>query len=109
MGQAWHEFYQDVRLCLPDDDYLVQQLEASWGIAEKGRKPTKSEIDAVILQLRSALTQRSHRPGQERRGGPATSRDDGVREGSPLGRVERQPRARLATRRRTVLCAERLT
>jgi Ca2+-binding EF-hand superfamily protein len=57
--QAWHEFYQDVRLCLPDDDYLVQQLEASWGIAEKGRKATKSEIDAVILQLRSALTQRS--------------------------------------------------
>lgn len=57
--QAWSEFYADMRLCLPDDDYLVQQLEASWGAGEDARLPSRKEVDECILLLRSGLIQQS--------------------------------------------------
>jgi Ca2+-binding EF-hand superfamily protein len=54
---AWTKFYQDLRLCLPSDDYLAQNLEASWGISEPGRQLSKAEVDQGILRLKSALMQ----------------------------------------------------
>merc|ERR1719465_233079 len=54
---AWCKFYTDLSMCVPNDDYLVQNLEASFGILESGRAPSKLEVNTAILQLKSALIQ----------------------------------------------------
>jgi hypothetical protein len=50
---AWCKFYTDLSMCVPNDDYLVQNLEASFGIQESGRPPSKLEVNQAILQLKS--------------------------------------------------------
>merc|ERR1719420_1576913 len=54
---AWCKFYTDLSMCVPNDDYLVANLEASFGVMEGGRKPTRQEVNMAILQLKSALIQ----------------------------------------------------
>jgi Ca2+-binding EF-hand superfamily protein len=54
---AWYNFYTDLSMCVPNTDYLVQNLEASFGIMEAPRQPTRQEVNMVILELKSALIQ----------------------------------------------------
>lgn len=54
---AFFEFYQDMRMCEPSDDYLVRQVELAWGVQEPGRGPSEKEVDEGILELRTALMQ----------------------------------------------------
>jgi Ca2+-binding EF-hand superfamily protein len=54
---AWCKFYTDLSMCVPNEDYLVQNLAASFGIEEVGRKPSIQEVNLAILQLKSALIQ----------------------------------------------------
>jgi Ca2+-binding EF-hand superfamily protein len=54
---AWCKFYTDLSMCVPNDDYLVQNLEASFGIQEAPREPSRKEVNNAILQLKSALIQ----------------------------------------------------
>jgi hypothetical protein len=54
---AWCKFYSDLSMCVPNEDYLVQNLEASFGIMESGRLPSRLEVNQAILQLKSALIQ----------------------------------------------------
>merc|ERR1719321_1416822 len=42
---AWCNFYTDLSMCVPNEDYLVQNLEASFGIEEVGRKPSIQEVN----------------------------------------------------------------
>jgi hypothetical protein len=54
---AWCNFYTDLSMCVPNADYLVQNLEASFGISEGAREPSRQEVNLAILQLKSSLIQ----------------------------------------------------
>ena len=64
--QEWEDYYTDLSMSLPSDDYFVQMMESVWGIMEDENSDSNSDfIKEVVKLIRQKLLSMSNDSSEE--------------------------------------------